>query len=398
MIKPSHFSDQNLLPRVAVVSPVLGLQSEVWIERQLSGFTRITPVLMGWRAEPCWAGVSGIEVQMISGRFDIPRTILRRVMGRLGRAEALSLPSVELTALREAIESANVQAVLCHFAWTAIKLSQAVSSCLPLIIQVHGRDVSVMLAEPSYRAMLSRYLPRASALVAVGQHQLDRLKPIGLPARTNVIPCGAPLELFAQAALPKHVAGGPLRFVSVGRISPEKGMIESLRAFESIAAEFPQAELVLIGYGPDFEMLQQIAADSPVAARIRLTGRLAPEQIAQELAQAQVYLQHSREVRGWVEGFGVTLTEAGASGLPLLASATGGLIDQIDEGVNGFLFPPGDVAAQAARMRQLASDPALRTQMGAEARRLAARFDAAVMTRALEQEILDAIAAKRNQS
>lgn len=397
MIEPFRFPDQNPLPRVAVMSPVLGLQSEVWIERQLRSFTRITPVLMGWKAEPSWKGVSGVEVQMVSGRFDIPRTLLRRVMGRLGRAEALSVPAPELAALRKAIESANVQAVLCHFAWTAIKVSQAVSSSVPLLVQVHGRDVSVMLAEPAYRAMLARHLPRTSALVAVGQHQLDRLKPIGLPARTVVIPCGAPLEMFAQAALPKQAAGGPLRFVSVGRISPEKGMIESFRAFETIAAEFPQAELVLIGYGPELEMLQQIADASPFAARIRLTGRLMPEEIARELAQAQVYLQHSREVRGSVEGFGVTLTEAGASGLPLLASATGGLIDQIDEGVNGFLFPPGDVAAQAARMRQLASDPALRAGMGAEARRLAARFDAAVMTRALEQEILDAIAAKRSK-
>jgi glycosyltransferase involved in cell wall biosynthesis len=137
-------------------------------------------------------------------------------------------------------------------------------------------------------------------------------------------------------------------------------------------------------------------AASPFAARIRLTGRLSPEEIAQELAQAQVYLQHSREVGGWVEGFGVTLTEAGAAGLPLVASATGGLINQIENGVNGFLFPPGDIAAQAARMRQLAADPTLRASMGADARRLAARFDAAVMAQALEQEILDAISAKRS--
>jgi glycosyltransferase involved in cell wall biosynthesis len=183
----------------------------------------------------------------------------------------------------------------------------------------------------------------------------------------------------------------------VGRISPEKGMLESLRAFESIAAEFLQAELVLVGYGPDFVALQHAVAASPFAARIRLTGRLSPEEIAQELAQAQVYLQHSREVGGWVEGFGVTLTEAGAAGLPLVASATGGLINQIENGVNGFLFPPGDIAAQAARMRQLAADPTLRARMGADARRLAARFDAAVMAQALEQEILDAISAKRSR-
>jgi hypothetical protein len=64
--------------------------------------------------------------------------------------------------------------------------------------------------------------------------------------------------------------------------------------------------------------------------------------------------------------------------------------------VNGFLFPPDDIAAQAARMRQLAANPGLRARIGAEARRLAARFDASVMIRALEQEVLDAISANGN--
>jgi glycosyltransferase involved in cell wall biosynthesis len=394
MNDPLDLSDASRLPRVAVIMPILGVPSEVWADRQLRGFTRIEPVLMGWTTDPAWRGGSGIEVRMIPGQFNIARSFLRRVLRRVGRAEALSMPAPQRKIIRDAIEAADVQAVLCHFAWTAINVSQALSSSLPLLVHVHGRDVSAMLADPAYRAMLSRQLRRASALIAVGQHQLDLLKPNGIPRRTAVIPCGAPLELFAQGAPPRQEAGGPLCFISIGRVAPEKGMFETLCAFEQIAAEFPQAELVLIGYGPDLEALRQRAAASPFAARIRLTGCLTPEEIALELAQAQIYLQHSRSVAGWVEGFGVTLTEAGAAGLPLLASAMGGLVDQIEDGVNGFLFPPDDIAAQAARMRQLAADPGLRARMGAEARRLAARFDATAMIRALEQEILDAIGAK----
>lgn len=394
MTHPLDLSEASRLPRVAVIIPILGVPSQVWVERQLRGFTRIEPVLMGWTTDPAWRGLPGVEVRMISGHFNIARSFLRRVLRRLGRAEALSLPASQRNVIREAIKAADVQAVLCHFAWTGINVSQALAGRLPLLVHVHGRDVSAMLADTSYRAMLARHLRRASALIAVGQHQLDQLKPGGVAKRTAVIPCGAPLALFAQGAPPRQEAGGPLRFISVGRIAPEKGMFETLCAFEQIAAEFPHAELMLIGYGPDFDALQQRASASLFATRIRLTGRLTPEEVAYELAQAHVYLQHSRSVRGSVEGFGVTLTEAGASGLPLLASATGGLVDQIDEGVNGFLFPPDDVAAQAARMRQLAADPGLRARMGAEARRLAARFDSSVMIRALEQEILDAIGAK----
>jgi glycosyltransferase involved in cell wall biosynthesis len=121
---------------------------------------------------------------------------------------------------------------------------------------------------------------------------------------------------------------------------------------------------------------------------VRLPGLLSSDAIAKELTAAQVYLQHSREVGGWVEGFGVTLTEAGAAGLPLLASASGGLVDQIVEGENGHLFPAGDIDAQAALMLALARDPARRAAMGARARTLAARFDSDGQARKLEDEII----------
>jgi glycosyltransferase involved in cell wall biosynthesis len=100
-------------------------------------------------------------------------------------------------------------------------------------------------------------------------------------------------------------------------------------------------------------------------------------------------------VGGWVEGFGVTLTEAGAAGLPLIASASGGLRDQIEQGTNGFLFPQGDIAAQADLMRRLAADPELRSRLGAAARDMARRFDAHLMAQTLEEEILDLIAFRK---
>ena len=381
--------------RIAVMTPVLGIPSEIWIERQCRYFKRVEPVLMGWTLYPGWTPDQRVEVRTIPGRFGTPRTLLRRLMGRLGLARSGTLPAAQRQALRAALDAADVEAVLCHFAWTGMVVAQSLPRDMPLILHVHGRDVSSLLAGSAYRAGMRRLLRRADALIAVGRHQLDVLAPYGLPARSKVIPCGAPLDLFASAPLPRQSAEGPLRFLSVGRFSPEKGMFESLRAFERMASDFPEAELVLIGFGPEFDSLQKAAAQSPFAARIRLTGRLSQEEIARELSAAHVYLQHSREVGGWVEGFGVTLTEAGAAGLPLIASASGGLRDQVEEGKNGFLFPQGDIAAQADLMRRLASDPELRARLGATARDMARRFDAPLMARALEEEILDLIALRK---
>lgn len=382
--------------RVAVIAPVLGIPSEVWIERQCRFFTQVTPVLVGWSCHPSWTPPVDLETHLLPGVFSPPPGLFRRGLRKLGLAAARAIGPGQRREIAAALAALRADAVLCHFAWTAMHVAQAIPPGLPLIWHVHGRDVSALLRGRAYRAMLARQMPRAAALVAVGHHQLERLAPLGLPQRTAVIPCGAPLDLFARAPLPVQSAGGPLRFLSVGRMSAEKGMAESLQAFERIAGDFPHAELVLVGDGPDLDVLQQMAAASPFAARIRLPGRLLPEEVAREMAAAQVYLQHSREVEGWVEGFGVTLAEAGAAGLPLVASSLGGLAEQIEPGGNGWLFAPGDVEAQARLMRRLAADPVLRARFGARARALAARFDARRMTARLEAEILATLVPPRH--
>ncbi len=380
-------------PRLAVAITRLGIPSEVWALRQARAFGHLDPVFLSWSVDPLGGRPGDLPSHLVDAPFEVPATLPRKLARRLGHPAALALAPAQRAALARALADTGAEAVLCHFAWTAIAVAQAAPPDLPVIWHVHGRDVSAMLHDAAYRAALARHLPRAAALVAVGRHQLDRLAPFGLPARTALIPCGAPLALFAAGPLPAQ-DDGPVGFVSVGRMSAEKGMEETFAAFERIAPELPEATLTLIGDGPLLAPLRARAAAGPAAGRIHLPGLMAPEAVAATLAGAQVYLQHSREVAGWVEGFGVTLTEAGATGLPLLAAASGGLVDQIVEGENGHLFAPGDIAAQAALMAALARDPARRARLGAGARRLAARFDATAQAAKLEAEITAVLAAR----
>lgn len=381
-----------MLPRVAILVPILGVSSQIWILRQCQSFSRIEPVLVGWRKDSGWEMDAGIETHLIRGGFAPVSSPLRRAMHRLGMAAALNPTWRQRRATRKTLQEAQIDAVLCHFAWTAMNAGPALPDHMPMVLHAHGRDVTAKLSSPAYSRMLKRQLGRSAALVAVGQHQLDRIAHLSPPAQQVVIPCGAPHDVFAAGPMPRQEATGPLRFISVGRMAPEKGMKETLQAFEQIAGEFPQAELTLVGFGALEQEIRAAAAASPYADRIRVTGQMSSQQIAQELAASHVYVQHSREIGGWVEGFGVTLAEAGAAGLPLLASASGGLIDQIEEGRNGFLFPEGDILAQATLMRRLALDPALRAELGAAARQLSARFDTRLMVARLEDVILSAIA------
>ncbi len=386
-------------PRVGIAVPTLGIPSEVWILRQCLEFERIEPVLLHWSVRPGGAETPPeLEAVKFSTAFERRRTPWLKIRRRLGSPSAIWPDAAQAEDIRRVVAETGVEAVLCHFAWTGLRVSKALVDGPPVVWQVHGRDVSALMRDKAYCRGIAAELPGLQHLVAVGRFQLERLRPYGLSERHSVIPCGAPLSLFAQKPLPLRAEGQPLRFISVGRISDEKGVLETLRAFEQTAERHPDIQLDYVGDGPLADELRRAIAASPVADRVRMRGLLAPSQVAEVLSSGHVYLQHSREVNGWVEGFGVTLTEAGAAGLPLIASRLGGIVDQVRPGENGFLFEPGDVAEQAAQMTLLAGDEDLRRRMGAAARRVAETFDSRLMTRQLEDVLLSAVDGVRSGS
>jgi glycosyltransferase involved in cell wall biosynthesis len=377
--------------RVAVITTEFGIPSEVWMVRQLTHFHHIAPVVMAWgRRAGGTALPDGIPFVALSAADPRRPTLWQRQARRLGLA-AGHLPSAGArAALRAQILGTGAEAVLCHFAWTAIPVVAAVGDAIPVVAQVHGRDVSALLKQRSYRAALQRTLPRLAHLVVVGRFQIGLLRPLGLPERTSVIPCGAPFDLFGRGPLPTRNKDDPIRFLSVGRIDPEKGVLETLSAFERVVAQHPNAELIYAGRGPLEGVLSEAIARSPAREKVRCLGFVAPAELARLLPGCHVLVQHSRPHGGWIEGFGVTLTEAGAAGLALVASDIGGIPDQIEEGRNGFLFPEGDIAAQAEAMLRLAEDEPLRQRMGEQARAVARGFDASAMSASLEKLIVEA--------
>lgn len=392
---PATVAGSGIRRRIAVITTEIGVRSEVWMLRQLAAFSRVEPVLFGWTEAPASTPLpQGLEVR----RFQLGDTrrpdLAARIGRRLGLATGYLPDAATRRHIRTALADADVAGVLCHFAWNAIPVAAALEGRLPIVAQVHGRDVSTMLANPSYRRALATVLPHLDYVAAVGRFQLDRLAPLGLPAGHGVIPCGAPTALFGSSPLPARAPQAPIRFVTVGRISAEKGVEQTLRAFEAVHTAHPASELIFVGEGPAEAALDRAITASPATAAARRTGYLPPPELARLLSTCHVLVQHSREVGGWVEGFGVMLTEGGAAGLALVASDFGGIPDQVQHGVNGLLFPPDDIAAQTAAMLRLAEDEPLRRTLGAGARDIAQGFDSQRLATAIEDRLLQAIDAR----
>lgn len=379
--------------RIGVVLTELGLTSEVWAMRQIEGFEAVEPVLFGWSLREGWSPPAGLETHLFDGPFARAVTPRLRLGWRLGLTASVLSPPGGREAMRRALLAADLDGVLAHFAWNAMRVVPAVGDRLPVVCQVHGRDVSKFLENRAYRRALRRTLPRLAHVAAVGSAQIERLRPYGLGAH-SLIPCGAPFDAFAAAPIPQRAAGEPLRLVSVGRLSAEKGVMQTLEAFRRLGAAGIEAEWSLAGDGELAGALDAaLAADPPPGAVHRL-GPLDGAQVARLLAGCHVFVQHSRTVAGWNEGFGVSIAEGGAAGLPLVASASGGILDQVRDGENGLLHAEDDVAAQAEAMIRLARDEPLRRRMGARAREVARGFDAAALTARLEARLLDAVGAR----
>ncbi len=216
---------------------------------------------------------------------------------------------------------------------------------LPLIVSIHGSDLYTNAARPAWKRELEEVARDAAAIVCVSASLArDAVRLIGAsPEKVCVIP-----DTYDEArfSLVERDApdGRSLRLVTVGRLVPVKGFDVLLSALATAVESGLDAELAIVGQGPERSRLQERSVALGIAGRVRFTGALAPEDLASELARADLYLQPSR-----AEGFGVALVEAMATGLPAIATDVGGPADIVEPSL-GELVAGDDAAALAGAL------------------------------------------------
>jgi glycosyltransferase involved in cell wall biosynthesis len=157
---------------------------------------------------------------------------------------------------------------------------------------------------------------------------------------------------------------GRRRVVFAGRLTAPKGVEVLIRAAREVECEF-----VVCGDGWRLEAARRLARKLGVQERVLFKGWLAGGELARELAEASVVVVPSL----WPEPFGLVGIEALAAGRPVVASATGGIADWLDDGVSGLLVAPGDAGALARALNELLADPDRQRKMGVAGRETVAR-------------------------
>jgi colanic acid/amylovoran biosynthesis glycosyltransferase len=182
-----------------------------------------------------------------------------------------------------------------------------------------------------------------------------------------------------------------LKLLSVGRLVEKKGFSTALAAVAALASRYPGLEYTIVGAGPLRGRLLHEARILGIEERVSLPGPLTQEAIRDRLAQSSVMISASVTApNGDQDGPVNVLKEAMAVGLPVVATAHGGIPELVQDGVTGLLVPEGDAKALADGVEKLIRDPALLQLLATNARREVARhWDNAALTRQLRSIYLD---------
>jgi phosphatidylinositol alpha-1,6-mannosyltransferase len=220
---------------------------------------------------------------------------------------------------------------------------------------------TVLVANSTWTAALAR-----SVYELLGRSDLAR--------RVQVVPLGTEPTQFRPGIDPTPIrakyglAGGPW-ILTVARLEWHKGIDTVIEALPAVRAAHPTARYVVAGTGPRQTQLEQLATRLGLGDAVKFLGFVPDEALPALYNAVDLYVGASRYHELLVEGFGISLVEASASGIAVVGGRSGGVPDAVRDGETGILVDPEDRADVAAGITRLLGDEALRRRMGAAGRR-----------------------------
>ena len=249
-----------------------------------------------------------------------------------------------------------------------------------LVVESHGDfEESLFLQRWIRWTGLYRFLMRHAALFAL--KHADLLRAVSNSTRAQLerwtpgkpvvqFPTWTDIEVFLEAGATGEKAVNAIAFVGV--LIPLKGVHFLIDAFAQVSREFPDARLWIIGKAENegyAQSLKEQVARLGLNDRVVFMNAMPQQELARHIAKARALVLPSLS-----EGLPRVVFEAMACGTPVIGSRVSGIPEIIEEGVTGFLVPPGDVDALAQRLKWILSHPEEAKQMGKRAREFAQRF------------------------
>jgi len=289
-------------------------------------------------------------------------------------ALALAVKQHEV-ALREELEVMHVHYAIPHAAtaWLAKQMLRPVRD-LKVVTTLHGTDITLVGQDPSYYTLTKFSIEQSDAVTAVSTYLRDETyRAFGcvgcdvrvVPNFVSNVEYHPPRDGSCRSVL---APAGHKVLMHVSNFRPVKRVRDVVAIFAEVRKSLP-ATLVLIGDGPDRDAVEKETDRLGLRHDVRFFGKV--DQVAELLRGSDLFLLPSE-----TESFGLAALEAMACGVPVIASAVGGLPEVVVSGESGFLAPPGAVSVMAREAVAILCDPERHARMRAAAAERAQVFSA----------------------
>ena len=232
----------------------------------------------------------------------------------------------------------------------------------PIVLQLHGSGFERFYDESSAlaRAVIKESFTGAAVVVVPTESQRAWMRSISRDTRVACVP-----HPVTPAAAPAAIAERPNIVLFLGKLEQRKGVFDLLDAVAAARATVPDLRLVCAGEG-DRGAVARYAQQLGIADAVKFTGWVGPSGKRALLDAAAVFALPS-----YAESMPVSLVEAMAAGIPVIATGVGGIPEAVTEGVTGFLVGPGDISTLTRTLRKVLLDRPLAARVGAAGREAA---------------------------
>lgn len=268
----------------------------------------------------------------------------------------------------------EMDVVHCHHLFVSLEMARRYVSC-PIIYTNHTRyDLYTVAYTPfsptvAYNLM-ERVWPRftgyADTIIAPSASIKHVMHRFGVTTPIEVIPNGVDLGMFTQATPQSTLKTDDLTLIYVGRLASEKNLIPLLTQFAKMHAQHPKLSLVLVGDGAQREQLEAHTTQLNITSQVQFLGAIPYDQIPALLAQADIFVTASVS-----EVHPLTVIEAMAAGLPIVALTSGAMREAVGDG--GILVE--QVEEMVTAVCDLINHPQKRQQLAQNAQRHSQRYD-----------------------